>query len=112
MAEIGFEKSTDELVLRLAKMAQKAGASGVVASAQDIALLRVNLDHKFVIVTPGIRGAGEEAKDDQKRTLSAYEAIKAGADYIVVGRPISKAKDPLTACLQINQEIAAGLAAR
>jgi orotidine-5'-phosphate decarboxylase len=75
-------------------------------------VLRANLDNKFAIVTPGIRGAGEEAKDDQKRTLSAYEAIKAGADYIVVGRPIRKAKDPLKACLQINREIDAGLQAR
>ena len=112
IAEIGFEKSTNDLVLHLAKMAQKSGASGVVSSAQDIAVLRANLDNKFVIVTPGIRGAGEEAKDDQKRTLSAYEAIKAGADYIVVGRPIRKSKDPLTACLQINREIDAGLQAR
>jgi len=112
IAEIGFEKSTNDLVLHLAKMAQKSGASGVVSSPHDIAVLRANLDNKFAIVTPGIRGAGEEAKDDQKRTLSAYEAIKAGADYIVVGRPIRKAKDPLTACLQINREIAAGLKAR
>ena len=112
LAEIGFEKNTNELVLHLAKMAQKAGASGVVSSAHDIAVLRANLDDKFVIVTPGIRDAGEEVKDDQKRTLSAYEAIKAGADYIVVGRPIRKAKDPLAACLKINQEINAGLAAR
>ncbi len=112
IAEIGFEKSTNELVLHLAKMAHKAGASGVVSSAQDIAVLRADLDDKFVIVTPGIRGIGEEAKDDQKRTLSAYEAVKSGADYIVVGRPIRKAEDPLKACLQINQEIAAGLAER
>ena len=112
IAEIGFEKSTNDLVLHLAKMAQRSGASGVVSSAQDIAVLRANLDNKFVIVTPGIRSAGEEAKDDQKRTLSAYEAIKAGADYIVVGRPIRKSKDPLTACLQINREIEAGLQAR
>jgi len=112
IAEIGFEKSTNDLVLHLAKMAQRSGASGVVSSAQDIAVLRANLDNKFVIVTPGIRSAGEEAKDDQKRTLSAYEAIKAGADYIVVGRPIRKAKDPLNACLQINREIDAGMQAR
>ena len=112
IVEIGFGKNTNELVLHLAKMAQRAGASGVVSSAQDIAVLRANLDDKFVIVTPGIRGTGEEVKDDQKRTLSAYEAIKAGADYIVVGRPIRKAEDPLAACLQISQEITAGLAAR
>jgi orotidine-5'-phosphate decarboxylase len=112
LAEIGFEKSTNELVMHLAEMAQKAGASGVVSSAQDIAALRANLDDKFVIVTPGIRGVREEVKDDQKRTLSAYEAIKAGADYIVVGRPIRQAQNPLKACLQINQEITAGLATR
>jgi orotidine-5'-phosphate decarboxylase len=112
IAEIGFEKNTNDLVLHLAKLAQRAGASGVVSSAQDIAVLRTNLNDKFVIVTPGIRGTGEANKDDQKRTLSAHEAIKAGADYIVVGRPIRQAKDPLEACLRINQEIAAALAAR
>ena len=112
IAEIGFGKNTADLVLHLAKMAQKSGASGVVSSPRDIAALRANLDKKFVIVTPGIRGAGEEAKDDQKRTLSAFEAIKAGADYIVVGRPIRKSKDPLASCLQINREIAEGMKAR
>jgi len=112
LKEIGFQKSTGEMVLHLAKLAQTAGASGVVASAQDIALLRENLGDKFVIVTPGIRSAAETKKDDQKRTLSAYEAVKMGADYIVVGRPIREAKDPVEACRQIIQEITAGLAAR
>lgn len=112
LKEIGFETTTSDLVLRLAKMAQKAGASGVVASPQDIAALRRDLAHDFVIVTPGIRSAAEPVKDDQKRTLSAFEAIKAGADYIVVGRPIRKAKAPLDACCQIVQEIADGLSAR
>jgi len=112
LAEIGFQKKTEELVVHLAKLAQTAGASGVVASAQDIALLRANFGDKFVIVTPGIRSAGATTKDDQKRTLSAYEAVKTGADYIVVGRPIRTAKEPLEACRQIVQEIADGLAAR
>jgi orotidine-5'-phosphate decarboxylase len=110
LKEIGFKKNTSELVLHLAKLAQTAGASGVVASAQDIAMLRKNFGNKFVIVTPGIRSATETKKDDQKRTLSAYDAIKTGADYIVVGRPIRAAEDPLEACRQIVQEIAAGLA--
>jgi len=110
--EIGFTHSTNDLVLRLAKMAQKAGASGVVASPQDIEALRKEVSGDFVIVTPGIRSSAEPVKDDQKRTLSAFEAIKAGADYIVVGRPIRQAKDPLAACRQIVQEIADGLAAR
>jgi len=112
LKEIGFKKSTDELVLRLAKLAKTAGASGVVASARDISMLRENLGNDFVIVTPGIRSLTEKNKDDQKRTLSAYEAIKAGADYIVVGRPIRTAKEPLAACRQIVQEIEEGLASR
>jgi orotidine-5'-phosphate decarboxylase len=112
LAEIGFQKNTKELVLHLAKLAHTAGASGVVASAQDIALLRENFGNKFVIVTPGIRSAGATKKDDQKRTLSAYEAVKTGADYIVVGRPIRAAQEPLEACRQIVREIAEGLAAK
>lgn len=110
LAEIGFQTTTDDLVLRLAGMAQKAGASGVVASPQDIAGLRRDLGRDFVIVTPGIRSAAEKVPDDQKRTLSATEAIQNGADYIVVGRPIRQAKDPLAACRQIIQEIADGQA--
>ena len=109
LKEIGFEITTNDLVLRLARMAQKAGASGVVASPQDIVALRQELGDDFVIVTPGIRSALEPVKDDQKRTLSASEAIQAGADYIVVGRPIRQAIDPLEACRQIIQEIADGL---
>lgn len=112
LAEIGFEKTTNDLVLHLAKMSLAAGASGVVASPQDILTLRQNLGDDFVIVTPGIRSAAEPVKDDQKRTLSAMEAIGAGADYIVVGRPIRQAADPLDACRRITREIADGLAAR
>jgi orotidine-5'-phosphate decarboxylase len=112
LAEVGYEKSASELVLLLAKAAHAAGASGVVASAQDIAELRANFGDKFIIVAPGIRSASETAKDDQRRTLSAFEALKIGADYIVVGRPIRQARDPLEACRQIVREIAAGLAAK
>ena len=112
LTEIGFQKDTKELVFHLAKLAYTAGASGVVASAQDIALLWTNFGDKFVIVTPGIRSASSATNDDQKRTLSAYEAVKTGADYIVVGRPIRAAQEPLEACRQIVQEIAEGLAAR
>jgi orotidine-5'-phosphate decarboxylase len=110
LAEVGYEKSANELVLLLAKVAHAAGASGVVASAQDIAALRTDFGDKFIIVAPGIRSAEETAKDDQRRTLSAFEALKIGADYIVVGRPIRHAKEPLEACRQIVREIAAGLA--
>lgn len=112
LKEIGFQKNTGDMVLHLAGLAHTAGASGVVASAQDIALLRKKFGNEFVIVTPGIRSASETKKDDQKRTMSAYEAVKTGADYIVVGRPIRTAQDPLAACQKIVQEIAEGLAAR
>ncbi len=112
LAEVGYEKSAGELVLLLAKTAHAGGASGVVASAQDIAALRADFGDKFIIVVPGIRNAGETVKDDQKRTMSAFEALKIGADYIVVGRPIRQAKDPLEACRQIVREIADGLAAK
>ena len=113
LEEIGFRKKTDALVGDLARIALSAGAAGVVASPRDIQMMREKLGDKFLIVTPGIRGAESEKKaDDQKRTLSAYEAIKAGADYIVVGRPISAAAKPLDACRQITRGIADALAAR
>lgn len=112
LAEIGFKCTANDLVLRLAKMAKEAGASGVVASPQDIIALRRELGEDFIIVTPGIRSADQPIKDDQKRTLSAFEAIQTGADYIVVGRPIRQAKDPRDACRLIIQEIAGGLAAK
>jgi len=111
LAEIGYDRTTDDLVLHLARLAKKSGASGVVASPQDIAALRSELGSDFVIVTPGIRDTSQPPADDQKRTLGAFDAIAAGADYIVVGRPIRQAADPLEACRRITEEIARGLAA-
>jgi orotidine-5'-phosphate decarboxylase len=108
--EIGFAKGTAAHVLRLASLAHAAGASGAVASPQDIVALRAQMGNDFILVTPGIRSSQEPVEDDQKRTLSAQEAVKLGADYIVVGRPIRKAADPLAACRHIVQEIAAGMA--
>ncbi|MDD4357499.1 MAG: orotidine-5'-phosphate decarboxylase [Smithellaceae bacterium] len=112
LLEIGFEKTTDELVMHLAKMAHLAGVTGVVASPRDIAAIRSACGKDFVIVTPGIRSTDEPVKDDQKRTLSAFEAIRAGADYVVVGRPIRNAPDPIAACCRIIDEITSGLASR
>jgi orotidine-5'-phosphate decarboxylase len=111
LLEIGFEKNAHAQVLHLAGLAKAAGAAGVVASPQDIAELRAGLGNDFIIVTPGIRNPGEAVKDDQKRTLSASEAVRSGADYIVVGRPIRTAKDPLEACRHFVCEIAEGMAA-
>ncbi|WP_093882029.1 orotidine-5'-phosphate decarboxylase [Syntrophus gentianae] len=109
---LGFSYSTAELVLRLARMAQDAGLSGVVASAQDVEAIRGACGKDFVIVTPGIRGSARVSGDDQKRTLTAEEAIRRGSDYLVVGRPIQTAADPVAAADELCQEIARGLDAR
>jgi len=109
--DMGFRGTTREAVVRLAQMAQDAGVSGVVASAQDVGDLRKTCGNDFLIVTPGIRGAGDAA-DDQKRTLSPREAILQGSDYLVVGRPIRLAENPVQEADAIVGEIAAGLAMR
>ncbi|MBN1546137.1 MAG: orotidine-5'-phosphate decarboxylase [Syntrophaceae bacterium] len=108
LKEIGFRGTTREAVLDLARMAQDAGVSGVVASPQDIDELRAACGQDFLIVTPGIRGTGA-APDDQKRTLSPREAIVLGADYLVVGRPIRLAADPAAEADAIVGEIAQGM---
>jgi orotidine-5'-phosphate decarboxylase len=82
----------------------KAGIDGVVASPKEIGIIRDRCGEKFLIVTPGIRHPSEK-KDDQKRTLSPREAISAGADYLVIGRPIKEAKDPLEALQKIIEDI-------
>jgi orotidine-5'-phosphate decarboxylase len=112
LQRLGFSCSTGELVLRLARMAQDAGLSGVVASAQDVEAIREACGKDFVIVTPGIRGVGGVAGDDQKRVLTAGEAIRRGSDYLVVGRPIQTAKDPVAAADELCREITRGLEAR
>ena len=109
---LGFRCSADALALTLSKMAQDAGVTGVVASAQDIAAIREVCGQDFVIVTPGIRSAVAVKGDDQKRTLTAEEAICNGADYLVVGRPIRMARNPISAAEQIVEEISTGLQKR
>jgi orotidine-5'-phosphate decarboxylase len=113
LSEIGFRQTTQDLASHLAAAARRAGVGGVVASPQDIQPIRRICGPDFAIVTPGIRlGGGEAAKDDQKRVDTPREAIRSGADYIVVGRPIRLAKDPVEAADRIVEEIGLGLADR
>ncbi len=96
LAEIGFGQGSETSVLRLARLAQDAGLDGVVASPHEIRAIREACGHDFVILTPGIRGVADAA-GDQKRTMSASQAVDAGASYVVVGRPITEARDPRVA---------------
>jgi orotidine-5'-phosphate decarboxylase len=104
MKEVGIQGPILEEVGRLAFLSMKAGVDGVVASSQEIGIIRERCGEKFLIVTPGIRLPSEK-KDDQKRTLSPKEAISNGADYLVIGRPIKEAKDPLEAVQKIIEDI-------
>ncbi len=98
------KRTIEEQVVFLARLAQSAGLDGVVVSPKEIEHIRQACGRDFLIVTPGIRSEGEEI-DDQARTMSASQAIKAGADFIVVGRPIVAAKDPLHSAKDIIKEI-------
>lgn len=108
LQEIGIKNKAADQVLKLAHLASKCGLDGVVASPQEVKKIRTQIENKrFLIVTPGIR-ANETLKnvkfdvpDDQKRTMSAGDAIAAGADYIVIGRPILKSKNPVAAIREI-----------
>lgn len=108
VARIGLTGSPEENVLRLARMAVDAGADGLVASPREAAALRRALGPGPLIVTPGIRPSGSAA-GDQVRTATPAEAIRAGADLLVVGRPIVAAADPAAAADAILAEIAAAL---
>jgi orotidine-5'-phosphate decarboxylase len=104
--ELGWSGPVDELVSLRARRAVAAGIDGLICSGQEAARLRSEIGPQPLIITPGIRGASEQGKDDQKRTMTAAEAFRAGADHIVVGRPIRNAKDPRAAAEAIQQEIA------
>ena len=109
LAAIGFKGSPEEIVLRLAKLAQSAGADGVVASPREIEAIRKACGPDFLIVTPGIRPASGSS-DDQARTATPESAIRAGADFLVIGRPITGAADPSAAADAIAQEMEKALA--
>ena len=106
--EVGIGGPAKTRVVKLAKLAQKAGVDGVVASVQEAKAIRKACGREFLIVTPGVRPkdkSGVSKKDDQARTATPREAIKAGADFIVVGRPIIAAADPRAAAQAIVEEI-------
>jgi len=104
---VGVERSVLDQVIALAKLTQQAGLQGVVASAQETPEIRKACGPDFQIVTPGIRGASANApsNDDQSRTMGPADAIRAGASYIVVGRPIIAARDPRAAAEAIVREL-------
>jgi len=108
LGAIGYTGTTEEVAARLAGLAQQAGLDGVVCSAQEASAFRRSFGSEFVLVTPGIRPADANG-DDQRRVMTPTEAIRAGADYLVIGRPITAAIDPVAALAAINREVAGAL---
>jgi len=104
LLDIGFSRSSQAQVVRLAQLAERSGCHGVIASPQETKALRSLLAEHMLIVTPGIRPKGEE-KQDQHRVGSPTHAINSGASYIVVGRPIVQAESPEKSAREINEQI-------
>ncbi|MFT5790086.1 MAG: orotidine-5'-phosphate decarboxylase [Shewanella sp.] len=101
---LGINVPASEHVLRLAALTKRAGLDGVVCSAQESSLLKAKFGQEFKLITPGIRPVGAD-KGDQHRVMTPPQALAAGSDYLVIGRPITKAADPLKALQDIYQSI-------
>jgi orotidine-5'-phosphate decarboxylase len=110
LSEIGIGSDPETQACRLSLLAEASGMDGVVASAREVEAVRSTvMSPGFLVVTPGVRAAGAPL-NDQKRVMTPAQAIRAGTDYIVVGRPITGAKDPVASAEQILEEIESGLA--
>mgnify|MGYP006271570143 CR=1 FL=1 len=103
--DLGFACDVERLVLSRARRALEAGCDGVISSGLEAPMLRNEIDHRLLVVTPGIRPVENRVSDDQKRTVDVAQAFANGADYIVVGRPIRNAADPRQAAADIQRTI-------
>jgi orotidine-5'-phosphate decarboxylase len=101
--QIGFDRSAADQAVRLARLAALAGVAGLVCSPLEIELIRQQIQEPLKLVTPGVRSA-RDGQQDQKRTLTAAEALKRGSNHLVIGRPITKAADPVAATLALLAE--------
>jgi orotidine-5'-phosphate decarboxylase len=106
LAAVGLAGSPEENVLRLAALAQRCGLDGVVCSSRETTVLRERIGPDFTLVTPGIRPAGSQ-QDDQRRVMTPQQAISSGASYLVIGRPVTQADDPVSVLRTVNSELAA-----
>ncbi|OGP81285.1 MAG: orotidine 5'-phosphate decarboxylase [Deltaproteobacteria bacterium RBG_16_64_85] len=104
LSSVGFALRAAEAVDRLAGLAVDAGIGGIVCSAKEVAAVRARVGKEVVLVTPGVR-LPEDSVGDQKRVVTPFEAVRAGANYIVVGRPITKASDPVAAARKFASEM-------
>jgi orotidine-5'-phosphate decarboxylase len=111
LRETGVDRPILDQVVLLARLAQDAGLDGVVASPHEIGAIRDACGREFLIVTPGIRPASSAVQqDDQRRTMTPAEAVRTGASYLVIGRPITGAGDPATAAAAITDSIESAVA--
>lgn len=104
--EMGWGGAVEDLVVQRARVAIESGIDGLIASGQEATRIRRELGDNPILITPGIRAESEKGSDDQKRTMTLEQAFRAGADYIVVGRPIRNAADPKAAAEAMQREIA------
>lgn len=107
LRELGWADEPQTLVRRWAALAQDSGLDGVVCSAQEAQMLRQDAGADFLLVTPGIRLADGAGGDDQRRVMTPEQAVAAGADYLVMGRPITRAADPAAVLRQVNAAVRA-----